>query len=70
MLAGLEVVLGSTVRGERGSPAGWARGFRVSSTFTSYLTLFVYSTDPLLDRFPGTCFEVKHLPDASVYMSW
>lgn len=27
MLAGLEVVLGSTVSGERGSPTGWAGGF-------------------------------------------
>lgn len=44
MLAGLEVVLGSTVREERGSPAGWAWGFRGSSTFTSYLTTFVYLT--------------------------
>lgn len=52
MLAGLEVVLGSAVRGERGSPAGWARGFRGSSTFSSYWTIFVYLTDPSLDRFP------------------
>lgn len=52
MPAGLEVVLGSTVRGGMGSPTGWARGFRGSSTFTSYLTIFVYLTDPLLDRSP------------------
>ena len=52
MLAGQEVVLCCSVRGERGSPAWWARGFRGTSTFTSFLTVFVYLTDPLLGRFP------------------
>lgn len=42
MLAGLEVVLGSTIRGERGSLTGWARGFGSSSTY--YLTTIVYLT--------------------------
>lgn len=60
MLAGLEVVLGSTVRGERESPTGWARGFRGSSTFTSYLTIFAYLTYPSLDRLS---VYVKHIPD-------
>lgn len=32
MLAGLEVVLGSNVKGERRSPTGWASGLRGSST--------------------------------------
>lgn len=37
MLAGLKVVLGSNVKGERRSPTGWATGSRGSSTFTSLL---------------------------------
>lgn len=41
MLAGLEVVLGSTVKGGGGSPTGWAK-----TTFSSYLTTFVYLTIP------------------------
>lgn len=47
MLAGMEVVLDSAVQGERGSPPGWARGFKGSPT--SYLTTFVYITYPLTD---------------------
>lgn len=46
MLAGMEVVLDSAVQGERGSPPGWARGFKGSPT--SYL---IRLHNVSLDRF-------------------